>query len=47
MPPCRPCGAIDWIRLIAWGDSMTSVADALQLPLETTTVFGPPKPAGG
>jgi hypothetical protein len=31
----------------AWGNYMTSVADALQLPLETTNVFAPPKPAGG
>jgi hypothetical protein len=42
-----PVRAIDWIWLIAWGNYMTSVADALQLPLETTNVFAPPKPAGG
>ena len=36
----------DWIYLIAWGNYMTSVADALQLPLETSNVFAPPA-AGG
>lgn len=42
-----PVRAIDWIWLIAWGNYMTSVADALGLPLETTNVFAEPKPAGG
>jgi hypothetical protein len=42
-----PVRAIDWIWLIAWGNYMTSVADALQLPLETTNVFAEQKPKDG
>lgn len=40
-----PARACDWVYLIAWGSYMTSVADALQLPLESTNVFA--RPAGG
>jgi hypothetical protein len=39
--------AIDWIWRIAWGSSMTRLADALQLPLATANVAAPPKLAGG
>jgi alkylhydroperoxidase family enzyme len=42
-----PVRAVDWVWLIAWGNYMTSVADALQLPLEGTNVFEPPRGAGG
>lgn len=42
-----PVRAIDWTWLIAWGNYMTSVADALRLPLETTNVFAKPKPKDG
>jgi len=33
--------ALDIVWQIAWGNYMTRVADALQLPLETTNVFTP------
>ena len=35
--------ALDLIWHVAWGNYMTRVADAFQLPLETTNVFEPPK----
>jgi hypothetical protein len=34
-----PLRAADWIWLIARGNYMTSVADALGLPLQTDNVF--------
>jgi hypothetical protein len=37
--------ALDLVWHVAWGNYMTRVADALQLPLESTNVFAPPKPA--
>src|SRR5688572_4287120 len=37
--------ALDVIWQIAWGNYMTRVADALQLPLETTNAFAPRKPS--
>jgi hypothetical protein len=36
--------ALDVIWHVAWGNYMTRVADALQLPLETTNVFENPRP---
>jgi hypothetical protein len=33
--------ALDLIWHVAWGNYMTRVADAFQLPLETTNVFAP------
>ncbi len=36
--------ALDLIWHVAWGNYMTRVADAFQLPLETTNVFERPKP---
>ena len=35
--------AIDVIWHVAWGNYMTRIADAFQLPLETTNVFEPVK----
>jgi len=35
--------ALDLIWHIAWGNYMTRVADAFQLPLEPTNVFARPK----
>jgi alkylhydroperoxidase family enzyme len=40
-----PERALDVIWHVAWGNYMTRIADAFQLPLETTNVFAPPKPA--
>lgn len=37
--------AVDVIWHVAWGNYMTRVADAFQLPLETTNVFEKPKGA--
>lgn len=36
--------ALDVIWHVSWGNYMTRIADAFQLPLETTNVFEPPKP---
>ncbi len=36
----RTATAVAW--QVAWGAYMTRVAEALQLPLETTNVFAPP-----
>jgi hypothetical protein len=36
--------ALDVIWHVAWGNYMTRIADAFQLPLETTNVFAPPPP---
>ena len=36
--------ALDLIWHVAWGNYMMRVADALQLPLETTNVFAPIAP---
>src|SRR5262245_14574305 len=36
--------AVDLIWYVAWANYMTRVADALQLPLESTNVFEKPRP---
>ena len=36
--------ALDVIYHVAWGNYMTRVAEALQLPLETTNVFEKTEP---
>ena len=36
--------ALDLIWYVAWCNYMTRVADAFQLPLESTNVFAPPEP---